>query len=104
LKAWKIWTWEGHPCILLSNQERIDRKQNVVVLKGQTLYSGDPGPNPLEIVLNTEDGLDRRTVFVCDLLFTARKSDLSGRRGEVRYERRRAVSQRILQGLALAGL
>jgi hypothetical protein len=88
----------------MSNQERIDRKQKVVVLKGQTIYSGDPGPNPLELVLDAEDGLDRRTVFVCDLLFAANKSELSQKRGEVRYERRRAVSQRILQGLALAGL
>lgn len=104
MKAWEIWTWQGHPCLLVSNQTRIDRKQKLVVLKGQTLYSGDPGPNPLEIVLDTEDGLDRPTVFVCDLLFTANKSDLSQKRGELVYERRRAVSQRILQGLALAGL
>lgn len=104
MKAWEIWTWEGHPCILLSNQERIDRKEKVVLLKGQSLYSGDPQPNPLEIVLDAEDGLDRRTVFVCDLLFTAKKAELSQKRGEVRYERRRAVSKRILQGLALAGL
>jgi hypothetical protein len=96
LKAWEIWTWDNHPCLLVSNQARIDRKQKVVVLRGQTLYSGDPGPNPLEIVLDTEDGLDRRTVFVCDLLFTANKSDISQKRGELIWERRRAVSQRIL--------
>ncbi|SPE58682.1 putative Transcriptional modulator of MazE/toxin, MazF [Verrucomicrobia bacterium] len=104
MKAWEVWTWEGHPCLLISNQVRIDRKAKVVVLKGQTLYAGDPAPTPLETVLDTEDGLDRRTVFVCDLLFTALKSELSQKRGEVGWQRRRDISIKIVQGLALAGL
>jgi len=48
--------------------------------------------------------LDRRTRFVCDLLYTASKKDISQKRGEVVQERRRQVSRLILQGLALAGL
>jgi hypothetical protein len=104
LKAWEVWTWDGHPCILLSNQERLDRKQKLVVLKGQTIYSGDPAPTALESVLDVADGMDRRTVFVCDLLFTALKSDISQKRGEVVFERRREISRKIVQGLALAGL
>ena len=104
MKAWEVWTWEGRPCLLISNQVRIDRKAKVVVLKGQTLYSGDPAPTALEAVLDTEDGLDRRTVFVCDLLFTAFKSELSHKRGEVAWQRRRDISIKIVQGLALAGL
>jgi hypothetical protein len=104
LKAWEVWTWEGHPCLLISNQRRLDRKAKVVVLKGQTLYSGDPAPTELEALLDVEDGLDRRTVFTCDLLYTALKADISQQRGEVVYERRRDISRKIPQGLALAGL
>ncbi|MBI3849425.1 MAG: hypothetical protein HY298_03905 [Verrucomicrobia bacterium] len=75
------------------------------MLKGQTLYSGDPAPTPLETVLDVADGLDRRTVFVCDLLYTAPKAAISQQRGEVRsLERRRDISRKIIQGLALAGL
>lgn len=104
MKAWEVWTVDGHPFLLLSNQARIDRKQKVVGLKGQTLYSGDPGPTPLEMVLDTEDGLDRRTVFVCDLLYTVPKSEVTQKRGAVVYERQRDISRRVIQGLALAGL
>jgi hypothetical protein len=104
LKAWEIWTWEGHPCILLSNQRRIDRKQKVVALKCQTLYAGDPPANEFEALLDENDGLDRRTVCTCDLLFTLHKSELSQKRGLVSLERRRDISRKIIQGLALAGL
>ena len=39
------------------------------------------------------------------LLYTLEKKDLSQRRGEVvSLERRRDISRKILQGLALAGL
>ena len=105
MKAWEVWTWDGHPCLLISNQARIDRKTRVVVLKGQTIDSGDPGPNPLEAVLDVADGMDRRTVFACDLAYTAPRSAISQKRGEVRsYERRADISRKIIQGLAFAGL
>ena len=77
MKSWEVWTFEGHPVIIVSNQARIDRKTKVVVLKGQSIYSGDPHATVMEAVLDVEDGLDRRTVFVCDLLFTALKSELT---------------------------
>ena len=41
----------------------------------------------------------------CDLLYTLEKKDLSQRRGEVvSLERRRDISRKITQGLAIAGL
>ena len=90
--------------MLISNQRRLDSKQKVVVLKCQTLYSGDPPAGALETVLGEPDGLDRPTVCTCDLLFTAHKSELSQKRGVVAYERQRDISRKIIQGLALAGL
>jgi hypothetical protein len=93
LKAWEIWTWDGHPCILLSNQDRIERKEKLVVLKGQTLYSGDPKPAPLEIVLDSTDGLD--------FLWTAPKAELTRTRGTVTPERRRAIGAAIIRVLGL---
>src|SRR5438094_1293456 len=57
----EVWTWEGHPCVLVSNQRRIDHKQKIVLLKCQTLYSGDPPANEFESVLDQEDGLQRRS-------------------------------------------
>lgn len=104
MKAWEIWSYEGHPVIIISNQQRVDAKSKVVILKGQSLYSGDAPPGPLEAVLDSEDGMDRRTIFTCDLLFTARKSELSQKRGEVIYQRRGEISRKLIQGLAIAGL
>ena len=104
MKPWEIWTWEGHPVVLVSNQRRIERKQKVVVLKCQSLYSGDPPAGEFETVLAQEDGLERPTVCTCDLLFTAYKSEISEKRGVVSYERQRDISRKMIQGLAIAGL
>jgi hypothetical protein len=104
LKAWEIWTWEGHPVVLVSNQRRIERRQKVVVLKCQTLYSGDEPAGEFETMLGPEDGLERATICTCDLFFTARKSEINQRRGAVCYERQRDISRKMIQGLAVAGL
>jgi hypothetical protein len=104
LNAWEIWTWREHPCVIVSNQRRVERKERLVVLKCQTLYSGDAPPNDSESLLDEKDGLDRRTVCTCDLLFTAHKSEISQKRGMVCFERRRNISRKMIQGLAIAGL
>jgi hypothetical protein len=109
VRAWEIWTgpvFGPHPVLLISAQPRIDRKAAVVVLKGSTLPPGQPFKvDALQITLDREDGLETETRFDCDLLYTLEKKDLSRRRGEVvSLERRRDISRRIIQGLALAGL
>jgi hypothetical protein len=109
MRAWEIWTgplFGAHPVLLISAQPRIDRKQFVVVLKGTTRRPEQPFKvDALQITLDQEEGLDTQTRFDCDLLYTLEKKDLSQRRGEVSsLERRRDISRKILQGLALAGL
>ena len=104
MKAWEIWTWEGHPVVIVSNQRRIERKQKIVLLKCQSLYSGDMPAGELETVLGPDDGLERPTMCTCDLFFTAHKSELSHKRGAVCYERQRDISHKMIQGLAIAGL
>jgi mRNA-degrading endonuclease toxin of MazEF toxin-antitoxin module len=108
LKAWEIWTADvfgPHPCVLVSNQDRIDRKGQVVVLKCTTLRPGQPySPHELEAVLDQEDGLQTLTRCQCDLFFTVEKKQLKQKRGEVQSERRRDISRKMVQGLAIAGL
>ena len=59
----------------------------------------------LQATLGQEDGLETQTRFDCDLLYTLEKKDLSQRLGEVvSLERRRDISRKIVQGLAIAGL
>lgn len=90
--------------MVVSNQRRVERKERIVVLKCQTLYAGDAPPNEHETLLDERDGLDRRTVCTCDLLFTAHKSEISEKRGSVCFERRRDISRKLIQGLAITGL
>jgi hypothetical protein len=109
LKAWEIWTgplFGPHPVLVISAQPRIDRKQAVVVLKGTTMRLDKPFKvDALQATLDQEDGLQMQIRFDCDLLYTLEKKDLSQRRGEVvSLERRRDISRKIIQGLALAGL
>ena len=108
MKAWDIYgadIFGEHPCVLVSSQKRIDRKMQVVVLKCTTLRPGTPyNPHELEAVLDQEDGLDLKTRVQCDLMFTIDKTNLSRKRGEVSFERRRDIARKMVQGLAIAGL
>lgn len=109
MKAWEIWTgpvFGPDPVLLISAQPRIDRKQFVVVLKGVTMRPGQVfKTDALQATLDQEDGLETETRFDCDLIYTLEKKDLGQKRGEVRsIERRRDISRKIIQGLAVAGL
>ncbi len=108
MRAWDIWTGDifgPHPCVLLSNQRRIDLKPQVVVLKCTTLRPDNPyQPHELETILDESDGLDTRTRCTCDLLFTVDKAALRQKRGSVSPERRRDIARKVQQGLAIAGL
>jgi mRNA-degrading endonuclease toxin of MazEF toxin-antitoxin module len=108
VKAWEIWTGDlfgPHPCVLISNQRRIDLKPQVVVLKCTTLRPDKPyQAHELETILDEADGLDTLTRCTCDLLFTVDKASLRHRRGEVCLPRRREIARKLQQGLAIAGL
>jgi mRNA-degrading endonuclease toxin of MazEF toxin-antitoxin module len=108
LKPWELWDsplFGGHPCVIVSNEKRVERKNKVVVLKCTTLRAGTPHqPNELQTTLDQEDGMDTTTLCECDLLYTLAKADLKNRRGEVSFSRRGDISRKIIQGLAIAGL
>jgi hypothetical protein len=109
VKAWEIWTgpvFGPHPVLLVSAQPRIERKPFLVVLKGVTLRPGHPfKADALQVTLDQEDGLDTQTRFDCDLFYTLEKKDITQKRGEVRsLDRRRDISRKMIQGLAIAGL
>jgi hypothetical protein len=94
-----------HPVLLVSGQARIDRKQAVVVLKGVTMRPGHTfRMDALQATLDEEDGLQTPTRFDCDLLYTLEKKDLAKKVGEVTsIDRKRDISRKIIQGLAIAG-
>jgi hypothetical protein len=108
LKPWEIWDsplFGGHPCVIISNAGRVERKLKVVVLKCTTLRPGTPySEDELRTTLDQEDGLDTATRCECDLFYTVEKAALKNRRGEVSFLRKREISKKMIQGLAIAGL
>jgi hypothetical protein len=108
MKAWEIWTGDiygPHPVVLISCQDRIDAKQEVVVLKCTTMKPATArAARENESVLDQADGMDWKTLCRCDLLFTVSKATLTNKRGVVSIERRRDIARKIIQGLAIAGL
>ena len=108
MRAWEIWTGDlygPHPCVLVSCQARIEAKPQVVVLKCTSMRPDqERQARENETILDQADGLNWKTLCRCDLLFTVDKATLTNKRGEVTYERRRDIAQRIVRGLAIAGL
>jgi hypothetical protein len=109
LKPWEVWQcpfpWGKHPAVIVSNAVRVERKPQIVVLSCRTLGPQtyrDPQGN--EALLDEADGMDWKTLCRCDLLWTIDKGVLIYRRGEVRTERRRDIAEKIIRGLAIAGM
>jgi len=53
------------------------------------------GPKPFEVMLDTEDGLNWETFCDCSILWSVPTAGLSGKRGRVTLERRRAIRSKI---------
>jgi mRNA-degrading endonuclease toxin of MazEF toxin-antitoxin module len=61
-------------------------------------------PELHEALLDVADGLDWETLCKCDVVYAAPKSELVKQRGSVTPERRRAIAERVIRALGLAGL
>jgi hypothetical protein len=108
MKPWEVWTWkfpdaDEHPAVILATEERVRLKPRVSVLLCST-QRAQRRPEIHEVILDEADGLDWPTLCKCDLVYAAEKRDLKGRRGVVGLERRRAIAERVIRGLGLAGL
>ncbi len=107
MKAWEIWRCDfpfgPHWVVLISHQDRIDLKPDVVVLLCASKRT-QRDPKPFEVILNEEDGMDWPTLCRCDLLYTVAKASLGQRKGAVTLERRRAIAERIIRSLAIVGI
>lgn len=108
MKPWEIWTWkfpdaDDHPAVILGTEERVRLKPRVSVL----LCSSQRAARLAElheVILDQADGLNWPTLCKCDVVYSAPKAELKNRRGSVSVERRRAIAERVIRGLGLAGL
>jgi mRNA-degrading endonuclease toxin of MazEF toxin-antitoxin module len=108
MNAWDIYTWEfpgteSHPAVVLGTERRIANKPKVNVLFCSSQRAGRTA-GPLEVILDSADGLDRETLCKCDLVFAVPKDQLTRKRGTVTSERRRQIAERVVAGFGLAGL
>jgi mRNA-degrading endonuclease toxin of MazEF toxin-antitoxin module len=108
MSPWEVWTWRfpdagEHPAVILGTPDRIKLKTRISVILCTT-QRATRKPEAHEVILDEEDGLDWDTLCKCDLVYAVAKSELVKRRGIVTVERRRAIAERLIRGLGLAGL
>ncbi|SRR6266566_5465468 len=108
MKPWEVWTWDfpdagSHPAVILATEDRCRLKPRVSVVLCST-QRATRKPELHEVILDTSDGLNWETLCKCDVVYAAEKKDLKQRRGIVTVERRRAIAERVIRGLGLAGL
>ena len=108
MKPWEVWTWRSpdageHPAVVLGTEERVRLKSRVCVLLCSTQRAVRK-PEVHEVLLDEADGLSWETLCKCDVVYAAPKGELVQRRGTVSAERRRAIAERLIRALGLAGL
>jgi hypothetical protein len=108
MKPWEIWTWKfpdagEHPAVVLGTEERLWLKPRVCVLLCSSQRASRT-PEVHEVMLDQADGLNWETLCKCDVVYAAPKIALIKRRGSVAPHRRRAIAERVVRGLGLAGL
>jgi hypothetical protein len=87
----------------LGTEERVRLKPRVCVILCST-QRATRKPDLHEVLLDTADGLDWETLCKCDVVYAASKTELVKRRGTVTSLRRRAIAERVIRSLGLAGL
>jgi len=96
MKAWDIFSWqppgwpEPHPVVIVSHPDRVAYQPDVTVIVCASRKASRL-PEPNEVVLDSNDGLDWPTLCKCDLLYTIPKANLVNPRGAVSAERRRQI-------------
>ena len=109
MRPWQIWTCDftgvagAHPAVVIGAEDRVHCKPLVNVLLCSTRRAARKAELH-EVILDQADGLDWKTICKCDLVYVMEKSRLTNLRGTVSGERRRAIAQRLIAGLGLAGL
>jgi mRNA-degrading endonuclease toxin of MazEF toxin-antitoxin module len=107
MKPWEVWTWKfpdagRHPAVVLGTEERVRLKPRVCVLLCSS-QRNNREPEVHEIMLDQADGLDRKTLCKCDVVYAVPKTELVKRRGTITLNRRRSIAERVIRGLGLAG-
>jgi mRNA-degrading endonuclease toxin of MazEF toxin-antitoxin module len=100
VKQWDIYTYDpgfgNHPAVILSHPDRVTNKPLVEILVCSSQRANRPA-NPMEVLLDSADGLNWETICKCDLILSVDKSDLHQHRGQVTVERQRQIISTIIR-------
>lgn len=100
-KPFEIWTvhpagWDKpHPCVIISNPARADRRTPVEVLMCSSVRANRQA-GPEEFILDEADGLDWPTLCKCEIIVTVPRDQIKQRRGAVSQARRAGLLRRVL--------
>ena len=102
MKPWDVWQWEfphgSHPAVIVSPEDRCANPDIATVnVLGCSTQRARRRPELHQVLLDREDGLEWETLCRCDVLFLAKKSELTHRRGALTYERQRQLGQKIIR-------
>ena len=102
MKPWEVWQWEfphgSHPAVIVSPEGRCANPGALTVnVAGCSSQRANRTPEVHEVLLDSEDGMDWPTLCRCDVLFLAKKTELSRHRGRLRRERQRQLGQKIIR-------
>lgn len=89
--------------MILATEDRVRLKPRVSVILCSS-QRATRKPELHEVLLDEADGLDWPTLCKCDLVYAAEMKALRRHRGSVTAERRRAIAERVIRGLGLAGI
>ena len=90
-----------HPCVIISHPDIAARAQYVNILYCTSQRQNRP-PKPVEVSLDTADGMDWETFVNCSAMWLVASADLFGKRGQVTPERRNAIRDKLRDIFRLA--
>src|SRR5688572_27354469 len=102
MKPWEVWQWDfphgSHPAVIVSPKARCANPDiQTVNVVGCSTHRAGRAPDVHEVLLDAKDGLDWETLCRCDVLFLARKGELTRHRGTLSDARRRQLGQKIIR-------
>src|SRR2546428_11769412 len=102
MKRGKGGRWEfppvPSPAVIVSPVDRCANQDIATVnVLGCSTQRARRKPELHEVLLDREDGLEWETLCRCNVLFLAKKLELTRRGGALTYERRRQLGQKIIR-------
>jgi hypothetical protein len=102
VRPWEIWkarphgVAQDHWFVILAGEERLQSPTHNQI-NGLACYTLRGSIRSTDVVLNSADGFQARTVCQCDLIYLLEKKMLHSCLGLVSYERQQAIKRKLIE-------